>query len=163
MNETKEHVDMLAPDLYRPRSSCTSAPLAESEHQPRVAAKKKTLNEFRLWLFVTLPHIVIFSYIWDPAQRCVVVQEGTAFTVRVKLNVPQMENTRNYSKQVLHRQKKMFQTWCKTCRVPVSNSIQLTLVLISSMLMICSAFFTVFHSFLSLMEDTMAHSPCQRE
>lgn len=31
------------------------------------------------------------------------------------------------------------------------------------MLMIWSAFLTVFQSFLSLMEDTMAHSPCQNQ
>lgn len=34
-----------------------------------------------------------------------------------------------------------------------------TFVLISSILMICRAFLTVFQSFLSLIEDTVAHCP----
>lgn len=42
-----------------------------------------------------------FSYVWDPAQLRVVVQEGMAFTVGVKLNIPQVENARNDPKQVL--------------------------------------------------------------
>lgn len=48
--------------------------------------------------------------------------------------------------------------WAYNC-----NGMQLTFVLISSKLMTCSAFLTVFQSFLSLIEDTMAHSPYKKQ
>lgn len=97
------------------------------------------------------------SYVGDPVQLCLVIQERAVFTIGAKLHVPQVEDARNDPKQVLHRMGSRVGT-CKT--LSTSDFSQLTFVSMSSMLMICRAFFTVFQSFLSFMEDTLAHCPC---
>lgn len=100
---------MCAPDLYWLQSSCMWVPPGDGGHQLLVAADKNNkLGYSFLFTFCDNPIYLktFLSYIWDPAQLCiVVVQEGMAFTVRVKLNIPQVEDARNDPKQVLHRMK----------------------------------------------------------
>lgn len=88
-------------------------------------------------------------------QLYVVVEDGVACAVRAEANVPQVKNACDDPKQLLSRKKRAVRQWQNQWR----TCLELTLVLISSILMICRAFLTVFQSFLSLMEDTTAHCP----